>query len=259
MTYFNCEICKKENIPANYFPTHLIKEHNIIAKEYYINFISKTHKIPLCKNCGNSLENRFHSLSSGFREFCSRSCQVSFNNKKNWKNEEYKNIHSKASSLSLKKTWIIHKEQFSKNSSDKMKKLNEDKEIRERQLKSKEQKYGQSLWRQVSKSRLLTLDKIANRDKRYLYLLRIDNNFYKVGTAVSKQRILDIEKYHKVEVLYFLLLNNELVLNKEVEFLQDYIVYKDFKLDGKTEFINPEKLQYIIKQFELLKSSETIM
>ena len=69
--YMNIHICK---ICNNLLTHKHLSKHNLTTKEYYDRYILKSDNIK-CK-CGNFLA--FQDLNRGYRQFCSRTCAMSY-------------------------------------------------------------------------------------------------------------------------------------------------------------------------------------
>lgn len=70
-----CEICKEKTVynQVNTFVNnHLMREHNLTAKEYYDKYITFGNKDNKCIHCGK--ETKFKSIETGYQKYCSLNC-----------------------------------------------------------------------------------------------------------------------------------------------------------------------------------------
>lgn len=182
-TYYTCMICNTVHFQAR-FSTHLSQEHGLGVKDYYMSHILKVTQHPKCENPECEKDVIFLGIKQGFRKFCSVKCRANHPDHIKMTSEKilkyYSDCNSNAemaeerrkrnSEIGSRAFTKMHEQTYESEESMKAVRIARSKAVRQSSMRT---------------------DPAVRDHPRYLYLIQLNKECFKIGTTHDQNRIED--------------------------------------------------------------------
>lgn len=243
MEELKCKICGFDSNDYKGLSTHVRKEHGMWAYEYYYKYLYENSK---CPQCGKNLE-WYGSLQRSLHRFCSKSCEMKYENNKRLKNGTHNfMVENGGNELrdSIRKELLKsgkHPFQNGNMSEDALKKKHEGIRL----ARNRETELGKHPWQSAKsrinneKSRLLSVlsDKL---DSIYqIYIADTDfNDYFKFGVSYNIDiRRFDNRTYELKNLVCIRSMKVSDAIELEYQLKLKYLDESNYKLTGSYEMI----------------------